>query len=161
MIFVTVGSQMPFDRLVQAMDAWAGDHPACPVVAQVGRGAAATRHLQRHETLTPAEFRRQVEAAGLLVAHAGMGSVLTALELDRPLLMLPRRGALRETRNDHQLATLRALADRPGLYAAPDEAALQRWLDRWLAEGLPGPGKAGPSAAHQALLASLSEFARA
>lgn len=158
MIFLTVGSQMPFDRLVQAVDAWAGEHPGCRVVAQVGRGAAPTQHVERHESLAPAAFREQVLAAGLLVAHAGMGSVLTALELDRPLVMLPRLGARRETRNDHQLATLRALAGRPGLYAAADELALVALLERWRCEGLAGPGLAEPSAAHRELLAALSAF---
>jgi len=36
MIFVTVGAQMAFDRLIRAVDAWAGVHPAVSVFGQIG-----------------------------------------------------------------------------------------------------------------------------
>lgn len=158
MIFVTVGSQMPFDRLVQTVDVWAGHHPAVPVVAQVGRGAAPTRHVQRHEVLDPAAFRRYVEQSALLVAHAGMGSVLTALELGKPMLLMPRRGALRETRNDHQVATLNWLKGKPGIQAAFDEAELQDALQRWTDLSEARGGAVVGSAAQSQLVRALRGF---
>ncbi|MEJ6002087.1 glycosyltransferase [Paucibacter soli] len=158
MIFLTVGSQMPFDRLVQAVDAWAGMHPDVPVVAQVGRGAAATQHVRRHEVLDPTAFRRCVQEAALLVAHAGMGSVLTGLELGKPMLLLPRLGALRETRNDHQVATLKWLRDKPGVHAAFDVAALQAALDHWQELAMTAGAAAAPSPAQHRLVATLRGF---
>lgn len=158
MIFITVGSQMPFDRLVQAVDAWAAKHPEVPVLAQVGRGAAPTQHVQRHEVLEPTAFRRCVQDASLLVAHAGMGSVLTGLELGKPMLLLPRLGELRETRNDHQVATLKWLQGKPGVHAAFDVPALLAALDRWQ-ELASGKGEtAEPSAAQHRLVAALRDF---
>lgn len=158
MIFVTVGSQMPFDRLVQAVDAWAGLHPEQRVLAQVGQGAAPTRHLDRHEALSPIAFRQAVQQCRLVVAHAGMGSVLTALDLGKPMLLMPRRGALRETRNDHQLATLRWLQGKPGVIAAFDEEALQHALDDWLRDGARAPDESKRTAAQQALVNALRDF---
>ena len=158
MIFVTVGSQMPFDRLVQAVDEWAGAHPAVRVVAQVGRGAAPTRHVQRHEVLDPAAFRNCVQACRLLVAHAGMGSVLTGLELGKPMLLLPRRGELRETRNDHQVATLNWLRGKPGVHAAFDEQELRAGLEGWQTLASGGGGAAAPSPAQHRLVAALRDF---
>lgn len=108
-IFLTVGSQMPFDRLSAAVALWARSHAeGVQVVAQVGLTRLDIRALEGliwHRMLTPADYRRQVDACDLLVAHAGMGSVLTALEHGRPLLVLPRRAHRRETRNDHQVDT--------------------------------------------------------
>ena len=46
MIFVSVGSMLPFERLVQAMDAWAGAHPDTKVVIQYGNGAYKPAHAQ-------------------------------------------------------------------------------------------------------------------
>lgn len=110
MILVTVGAQMTFDRLVQAVDAWAADNPGEEVFAQIGPRGWRPVHVPFKEFLDPLEFRRLVEKARVVVAHAGMGTILTALELGRPLLIMPRRGDLQETRNDHQIATARQLA---------------------------------------------------
>lgn len=124
MIFVTVGSQTPFDRLIEAMDQWARANGAVEVFAQIGSGAYAPQHMRWVRSLPPAEFRQRCATAQAIVAHAGMGSVLTALEFCKPLLLLPRRASLRETRNDHQVATARWLSSRPGIVVADDEHAL-------------------------------------
>ena len=50
----------------------------------------------------------------------------------KPIILVPRRAALGEHRNDHQLATVRQLAERPGILIAHDETELP---DR-IAEGL-------------------------
>lgn len=125
MIFVTVGSQMPFDRMVSAVDIWAETtRPDADLFAQIGDSACQPRAMRWQKTLTPAEFSATAAAADIIVAHAGMGSVLTALELGKPLVLMPRRGDLQETRNDHQLATARWLGQRPGIHIAEDENAL-------------------------------------
>ena len=38
MIFATVGTQLPFDRLIVALDQWAASSPDVEVFAQIGRG---------------------------------------------------------------------------------------------------------------------------
>lgn len=110
MILVTVGAQMPFDRLVQAVDAWAAEHPGEEIYAQVGPGGWRPPNVPHSEFLDPLHFRRMVDKARVVVAHAGMGTILTAMEKGTPLLIMPRRGDLHETRNDHQIATARQLA---------------------------------------------------
>ena len=158
MIFMTVGSQMGFDRMVAAVDAWAGAQAAPPdVLAQIGNGAYRPRTLRAVQSLTPAEFNAAVAGADVLVAHAGMGSVLTALELGKPLVLMPRRGDLQETRNDHQLATARWLATRPGIYVAMDEQELAGAM----AAALAAAGAAGaPISAHAspALIGALRDW---
>ena len=130
MIFVTVGYQMSFDRMVRAIDRWAADHPSAELFAQIGPAEYRPEHLEFTEFMDPAEFTRRVENASVLVAHAGMGSILTAHQYGKPIVVFPRRGDLQETRNDHQLATARKLADRPGIHVAMDESELGPILDR-------------------------------
>lgn len=112
-LFLTVGSQMPFDRLVVAVARWARDHgPGVAVMAQVGQTTLPAQEMQPLDwapLLAPKAYRQQCDQCDLMIAHAGMGSVLTALECDKPLLVMPRRGPLRETRNDHQLDTVEHL----------------------------------------------------
>jgi len=123
LIFVTVGAQMPFDRLVGWVDDWADAAGRDDVEAQIGPSQLATRRLRVLPFLEPPAFRAQMERADFIVAHAGMGTILTALELGKPILVVPRRGDLAETRNDHQVATLeRLVADGLVLGATTREA---------------------------------------
>lgn len=134
MIFVTVGSQMPFDRLVSAVDRWAeAVRPDADIFAQIGDSQYQPRALRYTKALSPAEFSQTVARADVIVAHAGMGSVLTSMELGKPLVLLPRRGDLQETRNDHQVATARWLAERPGIYVAEEEKDLPSALSAAMA----------------------------
>lgn len=130
MIFVTVGSQMPFDRLIKAVDAWACDHREQAVEAQIGNSDYVPQCMAHYRTLSPADFAARMRAASVVVAHAGMGTIISAAEFGKPLVLLPRRGALRETRNDHQIATAKWLAAKPGISVAYDESELADILTR-------------------------------
>lgn len=131
---------MPFPRLVRAVDEWAQQNCGVEVVAQIGSDALARPvALTVLESVSPARFSELVQRCDLVVAHAGTGTVLTALEHDKPMILMARRAALQETRNDHQVATLRWLESKPGIHAAEDAAALKLALDDWLARGLSAP----------------------
>ena len=129
MIFVTVGVQLPFDRLIRAVDDWAGHHGRHDIVAQAGTSAFRPRHIDVRQTLVPTEFRRFVEQAELIVAHAGMGSIITALELGKRIVVMPRRAALGEHRNDHQLSTARYMAEQNLVTVADSAEDLVRLLE--------------------------------
>ena len=130
MIFVTVGSQMPFDRLVKAVDEWVGQSSR-EVLAQIGDSQLQPKHMRYVHSMPPSEYVDCVRRAELVVAHAGMGSIITALEFGKPILIMPRRGSLNETRNEHQMATARQFAGKTGIYVAMDERELCQILDDW------------------------------
>ncbi len=125
MIFITVGSAFPFDRLIQSMDDWAaetGRGQDC--LAQIGRGAYQPSHMKWHRTLGHAQFAETMKSARVVVAHAGMGSVITAMQHGTPIVMLPRRFEAGEHTTDHQIATARWLEDKPGVFIAWEEGEL-------------------------------------
>jgi len=155
-IFVTVGAQMPFDRLVGWADAWAAAHPGEDVRAQIGPTALVPAHLAVLPFMDPPAFRRTMGEARAVIAHAGMGTILGALELGKPILVVPRLGAQGETRNDHQVATARHFAQEGLVRAAQDEATFRAEADR-LAQA-PAPARIGDRA-DEALLRRLREFA--
>ena len=117
MIFVTVGSMVPFDRLVGAADAWAEANPDVDVLAQIGNGAAPL-HMRWLRRMDQDSFTETVRGAELVVAHAGMGSVITAGRYGKPIVLLPRLAARAEHNTDHQVATVNWLRTRPGVYVA-------------------------------------------
>ena len=84
MIFVTVGSQEPFDRLISAVDEWARLRALSDVFAQIASSTLHPRHIQFTQFVEPPEFSRIMEETRIIVAHAGMGSIISALELGNP-----------------------------------------------------------------------------
>lgn len=155
MIFVTVGGQMPFDRLIQTVDAWARESGRRDVFAQVGVGGCRPHHLDWAELLAPPDYYRRVAECDVMIAHAGMGSIIAGLEARKPLLVLPRRGKFAETRNDHQVDTARHFCTRNGVTVAQDEHELRQRLDQLAT--LPVPATA-PSPPDAALLETVSSF---
>lgn len=156
MIFVTVGAQMPFDRLIRAVDTWAGAHPQHEVRAQIGPTELRPEHLRSEGFLPPERFRALMEEASAVVAHAGMGTILTALELGKPTLVFPRRERFAETRSDHQVATARHFAEQGRLRAVYEPEALAPALDALLSA--PPPETISAEASGE-LLARIRAFA--
>lgn len=124
MIFVTVGAQMPFDRLIKAVDQWAHERGREDVFAQIGLTNYRPENIQWTAFLSTEEFNQRYKAASVIIAHAGTGSIITALQLGKPILIVPRRASLRETRNDHQVATAEQFRRFDSVVVALDEKEL-------------------------------------
>ena len=139
MIFVTVGANTPFDRLVRCIDDWAASQDSADVFAQIGDTDYRPAHLRWKKRLSPSEFSETLERASVVVAHAGMGTILMSLEAGVPVLVMPRRADLREQRNDHQLATARRLGERGLVHVANDAEDLRARLDELVRLGAHEP----------------------
>lgn len=131
MILVTVGMQLGFDRLIETMDQLAPSL-GMEVIAQVGRGEYTPQNMEARISIAPAEFEQLIGRCKLIVAHAGIGTVLTAQRFGKPIVLFPRRFDHGEHRNDHQFATARHLDGRPGVLIAMDETELAARIDEGL-----------------------------
>jgi UDP-N-acetylglucosamine transferase subunit ALG13 len=136
-IFVTIGSMFPFDRMIRAMDAWAAGQDE-EVVAQIGAGQFEPRHMAWVRRLERPDYAAKVHAARLVVAHAGVGSIVSAGEQGKPIVVLPRRAALGEHTSDHQVETVGWLRGRPGIHVADGEADLPARIAAAAAEAAAG-----------------------
>lgn len=132
MIFATVGTQLPFNRLLSALDAWAHVNPGVTVMAQTGGDAARYAHLTCLQHLDQPSFAARMAEAHVIVAHAGMGTILQAAEAGKPLILMPRRAGLGEHRNDHQLATAAEMATLSNVTVVHDATGLTAALSRAL-----------------------------
>lgn len=155
MIFVTVGTDGPFDRLVKAVDRWAGEHGRTDVVAQIGRSDLQPRFMRSHQFLDPPQFAEYFASAEFVIAHAGMGTILSALRYGKPLVVMPRRATLGEQRNEHQLATARRLLELGKVTVAFDEGELRMRLAQ--VHELQAKAAIGPYAEPR-LIAGIREF---
>lgn len=125
MILLTVGTQLPFDRFVRIVDQLAPGLPE-PVFAQVGRGSYEPMNMRWQPYVDPIQFERCIQDCSFLISHAGIGTLVMAQKHRKPMILFPRLAALDEHRNDHQLATVRALQGRSGIQVAYDAADLER-----------------------------------
>jgi UDP-N-acetylglucosamine transferase subunit ALG13 len=109
-VVVMLGTmRFTFDRLVRgvlralpegAELTWQVGHTEPP------RADTAVTRFLTHTALTKA-----IAEADVVVSHAGVGSVLLALDAGRCPVVIPRRATYREHVDDHQVATASALAE--------------------------------------------------
>lgn len=125
MILVTVGTDLPFDRMMKIVDQWAGETGRKDVFAQIGEGGWEPRHIPFVEFLEPAEFKKRFAESTLIIAHAGMGTILSALLHGKPILVMPKLASLGEHRNEHQTATAKRMMELGNVNVAFDEAELR------------------------------------
>jgi UDP-N-acetylglucosamine transferase subunit ALG13 len=156
-IFVAVGTQFPFDRLIRYVDEWAGKNQV-QGMAQIAGGEYLPQHLQWERFLPATDFNQHLQAASLIISHAGMGNIITALENQKPIIVMNRQHALGEHRNDHQLDGLEWMGKLPGVYTASTQEALYALLDQ--RDTLP-LANTPPSARRQGLADFIDEVIRA
>lgn len=156
MILATVGTQLPFPRLIEALDQLA-PRLGEPVIAQTGKTKLKLHNIEQHENLAPRQFDELFKTARTVVAHAGIGTVLAAKKYSKPLILFPRRAAFGEHRNDHQLATAEQLRRHVGIYVAWTEEELETLLFR---DDLAAPEKGAVSPELVKLQTTLRTFLR-
>ena len=110
MIFVTVGTHYQgFERLIRKMDEIASKIDD-EVVMQIGftqyepKNAKWFRFLENEE-----DILELYKKADIIVAHAGAGTLLTALSFGKPLVVVPRLKKFGEHVDDQQIELAEAL----------------------------------------------------
>lgn len=129
MIFVTVGTQLGFDRLIQSMDEWAGHHTDRKCFAQIGRGEYEPVNMPWERQLHPDVAQHNLITSEIVVSHAGMGTILTRIAAGRSIIVMPRLKALREHRTNHQVDTVNRLEKVAGLSIARSSKELCELLE--------------------------------
>lgn len=155
MIFVTVGTQLPFDRLIGAIDAWAGRVGRRDVLAQIGPSQLRPQFIEYQPFFSPTELSQHFTAAELVIAHAGMGSIIGAMSEGKPILVMPRSVSLGEHRNDHQLATAQRFREVGRILVAMDVQELEGQLSQL--ENIPRASRIGLYASSE-LLTAVRDF---
>jgi UDP-N-acetylglucosamine transferase subunit ALG13 len=106
-IFVTVGTnEARFDRLLHSVDALALDEE---IVVQCGSSPVRPSNARCVDFLHFDDMVEHVRGARVVVAHAGVGTVLVALANDRRAIVVPRLQRYGEAVDDHQLDFARRL----------------------------------------------------
>lgn len=105
MIFVVVGTQEPFDRLIGYLDEWSAMTGYHDIYAQIANANYRPTNFEYTEFIQPQNFYKKFKEADLIVSHSGMGTIISALQFSKPIIVMPRLSMNKEHRNNHQIAT--------------------------------------------------------
>lgn len=100
MIFVTLGTQdKPFVRLLKMVSAINSDEE---IVVQAGYTEYHDERLKICSYFSKEEFQEYMSRADIVISHGGVGSLITALDMGKKVLVCPRLSCYGEHQNDHQ-----------------------------------------------------------
>jgi beta-1,4-N-acetylglucosaminyltransferase len=128
-IFVTVGNHYQgFDRLIRKMDEIAGRIDE-KVIMQIGFSKYRPVNADYFGFKENFEEIKQLNRdARVVISHAGVGCILTALDQKTPLILVPRRKKYNEHCDDHQLEIVAEMSDNPNIKAIYEVDELEDWI---------------------------------
>ncbi len=154
MIFLTVGTQFPFDRLVKAVDdAFDEGVISEEIFAQIGETSYKPHNFESVVSLEKKVFDKHLKKASGIISHAGVGTITIALNNEKPLLVMPRLKKYGEVVNDHQLAIARKFEEFGHILVAYQEEGLAKKIEQ-LKSFIPRQRKSNA----KAVAARISEF---
>lgn len=125
-VVVTFGTMRtyPFDRAARALIPLLRQvaAPDAQILWQTGVSDVSDLGIDGKESVPASELRTAIQESDLVIAHAGVGSALTALDLGRAPVLLTRRKSRAEMVDDHQVMIAQELSRRGvAIGADPDD----------------------------------------
>ena len=110
MIFVVLGTQkFQLNRLLQKLDEYVEQGMLTDeIYAQIGNSTYKPRHYAYKDFMDKKEFDATIAKADLVIAHSGVGTIITAIHAKKPVVVFPRLAKYKEHVDDHQLDIARA-----------------------------------------------------
>ena len=159
MIFLTLGTYpLPFDRLVVAIDngirdGWVKEE----VFAQIGMSGYKPQNMEYVDILEKGTFDSYFEKASCIISHAGIGTIIMALDNGKPLLAMPRLKKFGEVVNDHQVATAKKFEHLGHMLVAYNEEDLPEKI-KVLKDFVPREREASPVAVAERISSFLHQM---
>lgn len=104
MILVTLGTQdKSFERLLKALDkAVVKGKIKEKIIVQAGCTEYKSKNMEIFDLTSPEELDKLVKKCSLLITHGGVGSILTGIKYNKPIIAAARLSEYREHTNNHQ-----------------------------------------------------------
>ncbi|WP_186381025.1 MULTISPECIES: PssE/Cps14G family polysaccharide biosynthesis glycosyltransferase [Paenibacillus] len=126
MIFVVLGTQrFQFNRLLQAVDnlIQEGKLPS-DVLVQSGYSEYKPRHYQHKPFFNQEEMNDHIAKSEFVLSHAGVGVITSALQMNKKVIVMPRRKDQGEHVDNHQLEIAKVFQDKGYISVAQNENEL-------------------------------------
>lgn len=132
MILVTLGTQdKEFRRLLDIVeDAINRKVIKDEVIVQAGHTKYDSKNMKIFDFLDREEFCKLINECDLLITHAGVGSIITGLNNDKKVIVVPRLAKYNEHLNDHQLQITNNFVKKGYILALNEEDKIEYVLKK-------------------------------
>lgn len=132
MILVVLGTQdKPFTRLLEALDAQKNAGLIQDeIIVQAGCTKLVTDSMKLFDLLPIDEFDALINDADVIITHAGVGSILSALKKGKRVIACARLAHYGEHTNDHQLQIQDEFARQGYLIGCEDFSKIHEILNK-------------------------------
>ena len=132
MIFVTVGTHtQSFNRLLQKVDELVEKGKIKEkVIAQIGYSTYKPKNYNYFTFTSGRKILELNKKAKIIITHAGVGSIITALQFKKPIIVVPRLKKFNEHVNDHQLQIAKAFEKEGKILACYDINELEKIIKK-------------------------------
>ncbi len=131
MILVSLGSsQFDFSRLLRAIDNLIknGLIKDTTINAQIGMTVYDSQYMNCFPMISDVEFKRMVCEADLIITHAGVGCIMSAMRLRKKTIIFPRLKEYHEHLDNHQLEIAKFFSEQRYLLLATNEEELKNCI---------------------------------
>ena len=105
MIFIVLGTQkFQLNSLLKLLDGLVEKGQICDdVYAQIGNSTYIPKHYKYVRFLNKKDFEQKMEECEIVVSHSGVGTIISGLKHEKPVIVFPRLEKYGEHVDDHQL----------------------------------------------------------
>lgn len=129
-VLVTVGTVMPFDRMIGGVETLILQEKITGnVAAQIGESKRSFDGMECFESCPFEELNERMENADVIICHGGSGSILGSLKAGAHVVAMARLHKHGEHYDDHQLDITQAFADMDLISVAKDENDIERAIN--------------------------------
>lgn len=113
MIFVVVGTQkFQMNRFLKEIDELVKENIIKEeVFAQTGESDYKPKFYAYRAFLSKEDFENKIRECSLLISHGGVGTIISGLKKDKPVIVYPRLKKYGEHVDDHQLQIANAFEE--------------------------------------------------
>ncbi len=132
MIFVILGTQkFQLNRLLKTLDQYVEKGVIQDkIIAQIGYSDYLPKRYEYVEFLNKEEFDAMIQKADVIISHSGVGSIISALNAKKPVIVYPRLAKYREHIDDHQMEIAYAFSKKKYVLCCDEEDDLLELLDK-------------------------------
>lgn len=114
MILIVLGTQkFQLNRLLEKMDELVADGTITQeVYAQIGYSDYIPQHYEFTQFMDKDLFEQKISECEILVAHSGVGTIISGLNHRKPVIVFPRLVKYNEHVDDHQLEIAQSFSEQ-------------------------------------------------
>ena len=130
MIFVVLGTQkFQLNRLLEILDELIDKGMKEEVFAQIGNSDYKPRNYEYTNFLEKDKFEEKIDECDILITHGGVGTIISGMKKDKPVIVFPRLAKYGEHVDDHQIEIAESFAKMDYVIMYNENNGLESLLD--------------------------------